>query len=41
MLIHRMRLKDDMAVLDINSGAVHLVDETAYDILGIYDGEKR
>ncbi|MCD7974278.1 MAG: thioether cross-link-forming SCIFF peptide maturase [Phascolarctobacterium sp.] len=39
MLIHRMRLKDDMAVLDINSGAVHLVDETAYDILGIYDGE--
>ena len=27
MLIHKMRLDDNMAVLDVNSGAVHLVDE--------------
>lgn len=37
--IHRMKVNGDMAVLDINSGAVHLVDETVYDILGVYDGK--
>ena len=26
-LIHRMKVNDDMAVLDINSGAVHLIDK--------------
>ena len=30
MLIHKMRLDNDMAVLDVNSGAVHLVDEVMY-----------
>ncbi|HIU64174.1 MAG TPA: thioether cross-link-forming SCIFF peptide maturase [Candidatus Avacidaminococcus intestinavium] len=33
-----MKLDEHMAVLDVNSGAVHLVDELIYDILGIYDG---
>ena len=33
MLIHKMRLDDNMAVLDVNSGAVHLVDEVIYDLL--------
>ena len=35
MLIHKMRLDDNMAVLDINSGAVHLVDDviTIYSII--------
>ena len=27
MLIHKMRLDEYMAVLDVNSGAVHLVDD--------------
>ena len=38
MLIHKMRLDDNMAVLDINSGAVHLVDDVIYDLLDYYDG---
>ena len=38
MLIHKMRLDDYMAVLDVNSGAVHLVDEVIYDLLDYYDG---
>lgn len=38
MLIHKMRLDDNMAVLDVNSGAVHLVDEMIYDLLDVFDG---
>lgn len=38
MLIHKMRLDDYMAVLDVNSGAVHLVDDVIYDLLDFYDG---
>ena len=38
MLIHKMRLDDYMAVLDVNSGAVHLVDDVIYDLLDYYDG---
>jgi uncharacterized protein len=34
-----MKLDDNMAVLDINSGAVHLVDDAAYDVLDVFDGE--
>lgn len=37
-LIHRMKVNDDYAVLDVNSGAVHLLDRLAYDVLGIFDG---
>ena len=33
MLIHKMRLDEYMAVLDVNSGAVHLVDDVIYDLL--------
>ena len=39
MLIHKMKLDDNMAVLDINSGAVHLVDEIIYDVLDVFNGE--
>ncbi len=39
MLIHKMRLEGDMAVLDVNSGAVHLVDGIIYDLLDFYDGK--
>ena len=37
-LIHRMKVNGDMAVLDVNSGAVHLVDQIGYDVLGVFDG---
>jgi uncharacterized protein len=37
-LIHRMKVNDDMAVLDVNSGAVHLIDKPVYDVLGVFDG---
>ena len=39
MLIHKMRLDDYKAVLDVNSGAVHLVDDLIYDLLDVFDGE--
>ena len=38
MLIHKMRLDEYMAVLDVNSGAVHLVDDVIYDLLDVFDG---
>ena len=38
LLIHRMHLDEHYAVLDINSGAVHLVDHMIYDLLSVYDG---
>lgn len=41
LLIHRMHLDDHYAVLDVNSGAVHIVDEMIYDILGFYDGNNQ
>mgnify|MGYP007069928546 CR=1 FL=1 len=37
-LIHRMQVNGDMAVLDVNSGAVHLIDQVVYDVLGVFDG---
>ena len=36
-----MHLDDHYAVLDVNSGAVHIVDEMIYDILGFYDGNNQ
>ena len=33
-----MKVNEDLAVLDVNSGAVHLLDQAAYDILGIFNG---
>jgi len=41
VLIHRMHLDDNYVVLDINSGAVHLVDKEIYDLLGFYDGTNK
>ncbi|HWR06926.1 thioether cross-link-forming SCIFF peptide maturase [Sporomusa sp.] len=38
MQVHKFYLNGLYIVLDINSGAVHLVDNLAYDILDIYDG---
>lgn len=38
VLIHRMHLDDNYVVLDVNSGAVHIIDEMIYDMLGVYEG---
>ena len=38
LLIHRMHLDDHYVVLDVNSGAVHIIDKMIDDILGFYDG---
>ena len=37
-LFIKMRLDEYMAVLDVNSGAVHLVDDVIYDLLDVFDG---
>lgn len=39
MLIHKMRLDDYKAVLDVNSGAVHLVDDMIYGLLDVFNGD--
>ncbi len=39
MLIHKFCLGDILVVLDINSGAVHLVDRLLYDLLDVFDGK--
>ena len=33
-----MHLDDNYVVLDVNSGAVHIIDKMIYDLLGFYDG---
>ena len=33
-----MHLDDNYVVLDVNSGAVHIIDAMIYDLLGFYDG---
>ena len=38
LLIHRMHLDDNYVVLDVNSGAVHIIDAMIYNLLGFYDG---
>ncbi len=41
MLIHKMHLDDNYVVLDINSGAVHIIDKMIYDLLDVYDGSNK
>ena len=36
--IHKFKQGDDYILLDINSGAVHVVDEMIFDIMDIFDG---
>lgn len=38
MNIHRFTQNGMHIVLDVNSGAVHVVDKLTYDILGVFDG---
>ena len=37
-MIHQFKFDDKNIVLDIFSGSVHLVDDVAYDIIGMYEG---
>lgn len=38
MKIHRFSLNGMNIVLDVNSGAVHVLDKAAYDMLAVFDG---
>ena len=40
-MIHRFHLGDYYIVLDVCSGAVHAVDELAYDMIGLFEGRSR
>ena len=36
-MIHQYKLNGMNIVLDVNSGAVHLVDDVAYDVIAMYE----
>ena len=38
MLIHRFEFLGNYIVLDVNSGAVHVVDQLVYDLLAVFNG---
>ncbi len=38
MQVHKFKINDLNIVLDINSGAVHIVDDMVYDILDVFTG---
>ena len=40
-MIHRYKLGGYNIVLDVASGALHVVDEVAYDIIGIFENEDK
>ena len=40
-MIHQYKLNGYNIVLDVNSGAVHLVDDVAYDIIAAYEATPR
>lgn len=40
-MIHKFKMDDVMVVLDVNSGAVHIVDELVYDILDYYPSKDK
>ncbi|MDD7647407.1 MAG: thioether cross-link-forming SCIFF peptide maturase, partial [Ruminococcus bromii] len=40
-MIHRYKLGGLNIVLDVCSGSVHLVDEVAYDIIGMFESADR
>ncbi|MBQ7723224.1 MAG: 4Fe-4S cluster-binding domain-containing protein, partial [Selenomonadaceae bacterium] len=37
-MIHKFKQGDDFILLDVNSGAVHIIDETTFKILDDFDG---
>ena len=39
-MIHQYKLNGYNIVLDVYSGSVHVVDEVAYDIIGMYENSE-
>ena len=39
--IHKFKCKDNYFILDVNSGAIHIVDKIIYDILDEKSNESR
>ncbi len=39
-MIHKYVFRDRPIVVDVNSGAVHMVDQVIYDVLDFYDGRE-
>ena len=37
-MIHKFKQGDDFILLDVNSGAVHVIDELTFKILDDFDG---
>jgi len=37
-MIHKYKFKENYIVMDVNSGAVHVVEDVIYDVLDHYDG---
>lgn len=40
-MIHRFQMNGSYIVLDVFSGSVHVVDEVAYEAIGLYEGMER
>ena len=40
-MIHQYQLNGYNIVLDVCSGSVHVVDESAYDLIGLYEDHSR
>ena len=40
-MIHQYKLGGYNVVLDVCSGSVHVVDEVAYDIIGLYENSAK
>ena len=40
-MIHQYKLNGYNIVLDVYSGSVHVVDDVAYDIIGMYEGHTK
>ena len=38
MNIHKFEVNGEYILLDVNSGAVHVLDEATYQILDLFDG---
>ncbi len=40
-MIHKYRFKDNYILLDVNSGAIHQINELVYDLLDIFSGKDK
>ena len=38
-MIHKFKQGNDFILLDVESGAVHIIDEMIFDILDTFDGQ--